>query len=74
MLYMLQLTESGINTFSAIGVYINFINSNGGFTVIVWCKRGIINDQSIIAARKINSVGNINGNVKKPITTFLTMI
>ena len=53
---MLQLTEAGINMFNAICA------SHGGFTAIGWYKRGIINDQSLIAARKISSGGNINDN------------
>ena len=63
-LYMLQLTKSGINTFNAIYACINFINSKSDFTVIGWYKRVTINDQSLIAARKINSRGNTNGNAK----------
>ena len=59
---MLQLTEAGINMFNTIDVCINSIDSHGGFTVIRWYKRGIINDQSIIADSKINSGCNINGN------------
>ena len=63
-LYMIQLTEAGINMFNTIDSCINFINSHGGFTVIGWYKRGIINNQSLIAASKINFGGNINGNAK----------
>ena len=50
--------------FNNIDACIYFINSHGGFAVIVWYKRGIINDQSLIASRKINSGRNINGNAK----------
>ena len=35
-LYMIQLTEAGINMFNTIDSCINFINSHGGFTVIGW--------------------------------------
>ena len=61
---MLQLTEYGINMFNTIDVCINLIHSHGDLAVIGWYKRGIINDQSLITARKINYGGNINGNAK----------
>ena len=48
--------------FEDIDAFINFINSHGGFKVIGWYKRGIINDQSPIVTSKINYRGNINGN------------
>eukprot|EP00957_Ditylum_brightwellii_P090895 6921151-Ditylum_brightwellii.AAC.1 len=44
------------------------IDSNGGFTVVGWYKREIINDQSLLTTRKIvnnnsnNNNSNNNGN------------
>ena len=57
-LYMLQLTEASTNMLTALENFIQFINDNGGFTVVWWYKRGVINDKSLIASRKIN---NVNG-------------
>ena len=38
-------------------VFIKLINDNGGFTVVGWFNRGVKNDKSLIAFRRIN-----NGN------------
>ena len=37
-LYMLRLTEAGINMFNTIDACINLINSRSGFTLIEWYK------------------------------------
>eukprot|EP00957_Ditylum_brightwellii_P106027 8087676-Ditylum_brightwellii.AAC.1 len=48
----------------ALDSCIELINDNGGFTIVGWYKRGIINDQSILAMRKIvsNNINNISSN------------
>jgi len=62
--YMLQLTDAAINMNSALEECVELINENGGFSVVGWYKRGIINDQSLIAARKIvnNSINQNSHN------------
>ena len=56
-LYMLQLTDAAININSALEECVELINENGGFTVVGWYTRGIINNQSLIAARNIVNNG-----------------
>eukprot|EP00957_Ditylum_brightwellii_P020388 1537734-Ditylum_brightwellii.AAC.1 len=63
MLYMLQLTDAAINMNSTLEECVELIIENGGFSVVDWYKRDIINDQSLIAARKIANNGiNQNSN------------
>ena len=57
-LYMLQLTEAFIHMFEAMERCIQLINSNGGFTVVGWYKRGVINDKSLITARNLSNTSN----------------
>ena len=45
----LQLTDEYWNLVEAIDNVVELINDNGGFTIVGWYKRGLINDQSIIA-------------------------
>ena len=62
-LYMLQLTDAAINMNTALDQCVRLINSNDSFSVLRWYKRGIMNDQSLLAARKIvNSSNNYNSN------------
>ena len=67
-LYMLQLTEASINIITALENWIQFINYNGGFTVVGWYKRGVVNDKSLIASLKINNANcrniSVNYNTK----------
>ena len=46
-LYMLQNTSAFLNLILSIGNCMDIINANGGFTVIGWYKRGLINDQTL---------------------------
>ena len=48
-LYMLQLTEAYLDLLQCIESCITLDNNNGGFTVVGWYKRGIINDKSLVA-------------------------
>eukprot|EP00957_Ditylum_brightwellii_P143130 10905762-Ditylum_brightwellii.AAC.1 len=59
-LYMLQYIEAAMDMQIVLEQCIETINNNGGFTVVGWYKRGIINDQSLIAARKIVSNNSTN--------------
>ena len=62
-LYMLKLTEASINMLPALENCIQFINDNGGFTVVGWYKIGVSNNTSLIASRKVSN-GN-GGNTSK---------
>ena len=60
-LYMFQLTEASMLMFTAMKECVDLIHNNGGFTAVGWYKRGVINENSIIAARKINCAGSKGG-------------
>ena len=60
-LYMLQITNAYIEIIESITNCVNLINENGGFTVIGWYKKGLINDKSMIAA-KHTGVGTVSGS------------
>ena len=59
-LYMLQLTQASMDMFISVEECINLINDNGGFTIVGWYKRGVINDRTIVNARAAN--GNNGGS------------
>ena len=50
-LHMLQLTDAYVLLLDAITECVDYVNSNGGFTVVGWYKRGLINDKSFLTAR-----------------------
>ena len=56
----LQLTDDYWNLSNCISNVIDFINENGGFTIIGWYKRGVINDQSIITGNVAQGISNNN--------------
>ena len=62
---MLQLTEVSMNMLTNLENCFQFINDNGGFTVVGWYKRGVINDKSLIDYRKIN-----NGNGRNTVANY----
>ena len=43
------------------------INNNGGFTVVGWYKRVIINDRSLIASINGNNTGNRHNNTEEDV-------
>jgi hypothetical protein len=45
---MLELSEQYYELEDKIDNAIDLINNNGGFTIVGWHKRGIINDRSVI--------------------------
>lgn len=67
-LYIIQIMEEYINMYQAIQNCIDIVNANGGFNVTGWCKRGMINDKTLIAARNLTGnsdsapVNNYNNN------------
>ena len=42
-------------------------NNSGGFTVVGWYKRGIINDRNLIVARNGNNNGNNHNNTEEDV-------
>ena len=54
----LQLTDDYWNLSNCISNVIDFINENGGFTIIGWYKRGVINDQSTITENIVQGGNN----------------
>ncbi len=61
-LYMLQVTEASMNMFNALENCIELINNHGGFTVIGWYKKGLINDKGLIAPNESANVGGSNSS------------
>lgn len=41
---------------------VDYINSHGGFTVVGWYKRGIINDKTLVNGNAVNGTSNNNNN------------
>ena len=64
-IYMPQLTQASTNSFEYMKKCIILINDNGGFTVVRWYKRGIINVKILITAKNINGGGNIGNHKNK---------
>eukprot|EP00957_Ditylum_brightwellii_P196231 14951821-Ditylum_brightwellii.AAC.1 len=67
-LYMLHLTDAVVNMNSALEECVELINENCGFTVVGWYKRGIVSNQSLIAARNIlnNGINKYSHNMGHP--------
>jgi hypothetical protein len=60
-LYMLQVTEAAMNLFESLKNCIQLINNNGGFTIIGWYKKGLINDKGLIALQNNDANGGSGG-------------
>ena len=59
---VLELSDQFFELEGCISKCIEFINENGGFTVVGWYKRGVINDRSILAVVDNGNNGNMNRN------------
>ena len=70
----LQATNVAYNLEDSIIRVTNYFNENGGWTVIDWCKKGIINDQSLVGMTEdgeqaqVDS-GNLNFHIDSLILT-----
>jgi hypothetical protein len=53
---MLELSEQYYELEDKIDNAIDLINNNGGFTIVGWHKRGIINDRSVIMTMVISKI------------------
>lgn len=58
----LRMTEEYFSLLDCIGNVIEFINNNGGFTVVGWYKRGIINDRALVGNNGNNNNSNMNNS------------
>ena len=45
----LELSEKYFELVESIGHCMDFINANGGFTIVGWYKRGMVNDRTILS-------------------------
>ena len=48
--------------FTAMEECVSLVNNNGGFTVVGWYKRGVINDKSLISSCNISNSGSSGVN------------
>jgi hypothetical protein len=63
---MLELSEQYYELEDKIENVIDLINNNGGFTIVGWYKRGIINDRSVLTAINNNENGYKQNNTNNP--------
>ena len=56
----LRHTDAFFDLLDCIEEVVNFINEHGGFTVVGWYRRGVINDRTLVANNATN--GNFNNN------------
>ena len=63
-LYIFQLTEAYVRLMEAIDECIGYVNRNGGFTVVGWYKRGVINNKTLVAGAGNNSNHNNSDKVQ----------
>ena len=61
-LYSLQLTTAVYDLYAAMENCVNFINDNGGFTIIGWYKRGAIADKGLIVPKTNMNGATTNAN------------
>ena len=59
---VLELSDQFFDLEDCISRCVEFINEHGGFTVVGWYKRGVINDCSILAVVDNGNNGNVNRN------------
>ena len=52
---MLQLTEASMNMSNSVEACVDLINNNGGFTVLGWYKKGLINDKSLMTTQALSN-------------------
>ena len=57
----LRMTEAYFELLDKINQVVDFINRNGGWTVVGWYKRGVINDRALVGSSG-NTAGNFSNN------------
>ena len=63
---MLELSKQYYELEDKIDDVVELINNNGGFTVVGWYKRGIINDRAVLTAINNNDNGYKQNNSNNP--------
>jgi len=61
LLQQMQYTEEFFDLLDRIDRVMDFIRDNGGFTIIGWYKRGLINDRSLVSNANTNNNHGNNG-------------
>jgi hypothetical protein len=77
LLQQLQMTDEMFDIEDHLEDIISYINSNEGFPIVGWYKRGVINDMSLVAARGNGSNANNESGIqvdKGDVNFHLTMI
>jgi len=59
----LQGTDIGLDIEDSIINQNDLVNNNGGYSIVGWCKRGVINDQSLVGAGGTTGKDNDDGRV-----------
>ena len=68
----LQATNAAYDLEDSIMEVTNYTNENGGWTVIGWCKKGIIDDQSLIGMTEDGEQAQVDyGNLKFHIVSLI---
>lgn len=73
----LQGTDIGLDIEDSIISQVDFVNDHDAFTIVGWCKRGIINDQALVSSGDPKTPGNGNGEgrvVADDVTTHVVQI
>ena len=60
LLQQLQFTDAFFKMEDTVNSIVNLVNRNGGFTVIGWYKRGVINDKSLVSKSAGSNTFNSN--------------
>ena len=60
----LNMTDEYFDLLDCITRAIDYINDHGGFTVVGWYRRGIINDRSLVVSNNNNTNYNQNHNAE----------
>ena len=60
-LQQLQFTKEFFEIMQQMGEVVDYVHENGGFTIIGWYKRGVINDRSLVSQNNM-STGNMSSN------------
>ena len=63
--------EQGIRLIDCMNACVNFINNHGGFTVIGWYKRGLIDDKSLITLNNGENEQVQSGEVSHHIVSIM---
>ena len=63
--------DQGIRLIDCMNACVNFINNNGGFTIIGWYKRGLIEDKSLITLNNGENEQVQSGDISHHIVSIM---